>query len=146
MCGEFDAFEPVWLHVIGKHAARGINCDQQIETFAFHILKCVAPPRLRETHNGKPKSEKLQHESKHAPRTIYRSSKLRKQLCRNEFTQPLCAAMLGANEQRNQHRNQQESPKPFWRAETHNVGAASAPRLFALPVRSSVGALRPLPH
>src|SRR5438552_5080736 len=54
---QLDALQPVWLDVIGKHAARCVHCDQQIEPFALYVLERIAPARLRETDNGQGKPE-----------------------------------------------------------------------------------------
>src|SRR5262249_12340436 len=50
--GKLDALEPVRLDVIGKHAARCVHSDQQVEPFTLYILKSVTPSRLSETDNS----------------------------------------------------------------------------------------------
>ena len=81
LANKLNAFEPVRLDVIGKHAARSIDRDEQVEAFPFHILKRITPARLRETDKGQGKTEQLQSESHHASRAIYRSRELRQQPC-----------------------------------------------------------------
>src|SRR4029453_5245274 len=103
--GELDAIESVWLDVIGKHAARRVHGDQQIEALAFYIFKRVAPARLRRTDNGQSKTEQLQRKSQYPARAIHRSGELRQQPRRNEVLQSLEPALLRANEQRNQKRH-----------------------------------------
>ena len=60
---ELDAIEPVRLDVVGKHAARGIHGNQQIETLAFYVFERVTPARLRQTDKGQSKTQQLQSKS-----------------------------------------------------------------------------------
>ena len=55
---EFDALEPVRLHVVGKHAARSIDREKEIEPFALHILKRVTPARLGQSDDGQGEAKK----------------------------------------------------------------------------------------
>ena len=119
MRGQLHPFEPVRLDIVGKHAARCVDRDEQIEPLAFHLLKRVTPAWLGERDESKSESEHLQTESQETARTIHRGGKLRQQARRNELLQTLRAALFRAEEERNQHRDHKQSPKPFWRAESH---------------------------
>src|SRR4029453_8294803 len=74
-----DAFEPAWLDVVRQHAARCVHGDQQIQSFAFYILKSVTPARLRQTNDGQGKPKQQQTKSDNAPRPIDRTRELRQQ-------------------------------------------------------------------
>src|SRR5207249_4020208 len=118
---QFDAVEPIWLDVVGQHAARRVHSDQQIQSFALYVLKGVTPARLRQTADRKRKPKQLQTKSYDAPPPIDRSGKLRQQARGNKLLQPLQSTMFRAHEERNQERDKQQSPKPFWCAEGHGT-------------------------
>ena len=86
--GQFDAFEPVWLDVIGQHATRCVHGDEQIESFTLYVLKSVTPSWLRETDDRQRKPKQLQTKSYDAPRPIDRSRELRQKTRGNELLQP----------------------------------------------------------
>src|SRR5262249_29607232 len=117
--GEFDALEPVRLHVVRKHASRSIDREKQVESFAFHILVYITDLRPRQTHDRERKSKHQKSESQNTPRTVHSCRKLRQQFRRNEFAQSRDRALFRSCEQNREHRNRKQGPKPFWRSEGH---------------------------
>ena len=118
-------------NLVYKNCYKCTNYYNQIATGisapSSDILKGVTPARLREADDRKGKSEQLERKSYHAPRSIDRPGELRQQTRRNEFPQPPKPATLGADKQRNQERDQQQSPEPFWCAESHRIANCQLP-------------------
>ena len=66
--GELDALEAIRLHIIGKHAARDIDREEQIEPFAFYFIVGITPARPRQTNDDEREDEKEENETHDAPR------------------------------------------------------------------------------
>ena len=118
---EFDALESIGLDIVGKHAARSIDREKEIEAFALHILKFITPARLGETNDGQGEAEKKKSKAQNTPKTIHCSGEPREQARGREFLQTLGTPTFRVDEERNQDRDQKQSPKPLWRAETHRL-------------------------
>ncbi len=74
---EFDTLQSVRRHVVGKHAARRVHRDEQIETFALYILERVTPARLSQADDRADEAEQLQTETQGAAKSIHRPRELR---------------------------------------------------------------------
>ena len=65
--GQLDALEAIRLHIIGKHAARDVDREEEIEPFAFYFIKGIAPARPRQTNDDEGEDEKEEDETHDAP-------------------------------------------------------------------------------